>query len=298
MILYDLKKGCEIKKIEHPLSLALGCFDGLHLGHAELIDTARRAGAYSGIFTFSSNPFGALHIMTLSDKLARLREMGVDYCAVCDFDEIRDMSAEDFVSEILIERLNVVHAVCGFNFRFGVKAHGDAVFLSDMMKASGRDCTIIDARTHGSQVISSSRIRNLLSNGEMEKAAELLGRNYSLIYNVSHGNGIGNILGFPTINTDYKKDMQPIAQGVYICRCLGRPAVTNFGVRPTVTVEDKKVYETFILDFEGDLYGENVQVEFLSMLRPEKKFESAEALCEQIARDVEATRNYFEINSL
>lgn len=294
MTLYDLKKGCETDRIEHPLSVALGCFDGLHLGHAELISAARGEGHRVGVFTFVSNPFGGLHIITLEEKLRLLGEMGVDYCAVCEFDEIRELMPESFVQKILIDKLNAVTAVCGFNFRFGKGASGDSGFLRSYMSSQGRRCIVVDPFNIDGSTVSSSRIRLLLADGNMEEAARLLGRSYSLVYNVTHGNGIGNILGFPTINQKYNDTMQPIAMGVYICSCMGHPAVTNFGVRPTITEDTAPVYETFILDYNGDLYEQSVRVEFLKMLRPEMKFSSPEKLIDQIKRDVEETRRYFK----
>lgn len=294
MLLYDLKKGSEIEKIDLPLSLALGCFDGLHRGHLELIRTAKSIGEYCGVLTFSKNPFNTRHIISLKEKLRLLTEAGVDFCAVCDFDEIRDMSWQYFVDLILINKLNVCTAVCGFNFRFGRNAEGTAALLSCEMKKKDRDCIIVDAFELEGETVSSSRIRRLLSCGDMQKAAELLGRNFSIVYKVSHGNGIGKIFGFPTINHVYSEETVPLAPGVYICQCMGMPAVTNFGIRPTVTESRQYVYETYILDLDRDLYDMEIRVEFLKMLRPEKKFSSREELIEQISRDVEAVRNYFE----
>ena len=294
MTLYDLKRGCETDEVKHPLSVALGCFDGLHRGHAELICAAKREGNRVGVFTFSRNPFCVPHIITLEEKLRLLGDMGVDYCAVYDFDELKELSAEKFVRSILIDKLNAVTAVCGFNFRFGKDASGDSEFLRSYMASRNRKCIVIDSVNMGDETVSSSRIRTLLAKGDMEEAAGLLGRSYSLVYNVTHGNGIGNVLGFPTINQGYNDSMQTIAMGVYICRCMGRPAVTNFGIRPTVTEDTAPVYETFILDYEGDLYDQSIRVEFLKMLRPEMKFSSPDMLVEQIKRDVEATRKYFE----
>lgn len=294
MTLYDLKKGSEIESIDLPLSLVLGTFDGIHLGHTELIGSAKAKKDPICVFTFSENPFSVPYIITLEEKLSILAQEDVDYCAVYDFDEIRNMPWQSFVRDILVDKLNVKTAVCGFNFRFGAKAEGTAEKLKETLETYGAQTLIIPPFTQNGEVVSSSRIRALLIEGKVDEAALLLGRNYSLVYNVCHGNGIGTGFGFPTINTPYSEGSVPLAAGVYICSCMGHPAVTNFGVRPTVTNENIPVFETFILDYNKDLYEQRVRVEFLKMLRPEYKFDSRQALVEQISRDVEAVRNYFK----
>lgn len=293
MTLYDLKKGSEISSIDLPLSLALGTFDGLHLGHAELIRTAKANGDKAGVFTFSKNPFDVPYLITMKEKLELLSEMGVDYCAFCDFEEIKEMPWQSFIYDILIKKLNVKTAVCGFNFKFGKEALGTAQKLKEEMEKVGRNVVILPPFELLGDTVSSSRIRALLNKGEIEQAATLLGRSYSIVYKVSRGNGIGSILGYPTINMPPASNSLPLARGVYISRCMGRAALTNFGVRPTVTEDSNPVYETFILDYNNDLYEKEVKVEFLKMLRPEYKFNSKEELTEQIAKDVEAAKEYF-----
>ncbi|MBR5514722.1 MAG: riboflavin biosynthesis protein RibF [Clostridia bacterium] len=293
MTLYDLNKGSEIKSIDLPLSLVLGNFDGLHLGHAELLKTAKKTGNKVCVFTFTQNPFCVPSIISFEEKLRLLKEMGADYCAAFDFEKIKSLPWQTFVDTVLIETLPVKTAVCGFNFRFGANAEGDCEKLKDYLTAKGLDCIIAPAFLHNGDVVSSSRIRNLLSLGKVEEAAVLLGRNYTMEYKVCHGNRIGTKLGFPTINFSAPKDRVMLAKGVYTCRCMGLPAVTNFGVRPTVTTDTEPVYETFILDYNSDLYEKTVKVEFLRMQRAEMKFDSEQALREKIAEDVESAREYF-----
>lgn len=293
MTVYDLHKGSEIDVIEPPLSVALGNFDGLHPGHLSLIEKAKCSSYKCCVFTFSENPFGAKRLMTTEAKKRILAELGVDYLAVFDFDDIKDMSWQDFADEVLTGRLNCRNAVCGFNFRFGKNAEGTGALLKQYLSEKGISCHICDSVLYRGEPISSSRIRNLLSDGKIEEANELLGREYSIDIHVVHGNGIGRHLGYPTVNQRYDDRDIKLPFGVYICRCNGRPAVTNFGVRPTVTSEAVPYYETFILNYSADLYGVELKIEFLSMLRSEKRFSDYEELSGQIALDVKQTEEYF-----
>lgn len=293
MTVYDLRAGSEIDRIDLPVSVALGNFDGLHIGHRELVRQAKCSDNKSCVFTFSQNPFGSPRIIGIEKKLELLGEMGIDYACIYDFSEIRDIPYESFIEDILIGILNCVRAVCGFNFRFGRGAVGDSQKLRAYMEASGREAVICDAVTYDGEAVSSSRIRDCLSIGDIPTANAMLGRAYSVDYHVSHGNKIGRILGFPTINQAFDGVSVKLPYGVYICSCLGHGAVTNFGVKPTVTDKNEPVFETFILDYDGDLYGEDIRVDFHRMIRPEKKFSTYEELSCQIALDVEKTKEYF-----
>ncbi len=292
MTVYDLKKGREIDMTDLPLSVALGNFDGLHSGHTKLIRETKCSEEKSCVFTFRENPFSP-RIITLEEKLRMIGEMGVDYAAVFDFDGIRRMRWQDFLNDILIGKLHAAEVVCGFNFRFGYNAEGDSSKLREFMEQRGRRCTVVEPYIVDGLPVSSSRIRQALSTGAMEYAEKLLGRPYSIEYEVSHGNGIGSSLGFPTINHPYDQRDVKLPHGVYISSCMGHPAVTNFGVRPTVTRRNEEFYETYILDYNGDLYGDRVRVEFYSMIRPEMKFSSVRELTDRIATDVQITRDYF-----
>ena len=293
MTVYDLRAGSEIEKIDLPVSVALGNFDGLHIGHAELIRQAKCSGMKCCVFTFRQNPFGSPRIISPYKKMELLSDMGADYACVFDFDEIRDMPWQSFVTEVLIGRLKAARTVCGFNFRFGKNAEGSAELLKEFMTQKGLEAIICDAVEYRGMPVSSSRIRQSLSDGDIGSANAMLGRAYSVDYHVSHGNGIGKILGFPTINQIYDGISVKLPYGVYICSCMGHPAVTNFGVKPTVTDKNEPVFETFILDYEGDLYGKDIRVDFHLMIRREKKFSTYEELSRQIALDVEKTEEYF-----
>ncbi len=294
MTVYDLRAGSEIGKIDLPVSVVLGNFDGLHIGHRELIQQAKCSDTKCCVFTFRQNPFGSPRIIGIERKLELLGDMGVDYACVYDFAEIKDMPYESFMSELLVGKLNCVRAVCGFNFRFGKDARGDGKKLKEYMEATGREAVICDAVEYMGETVSSSRIRACLGEGDIPSANAMLGRAYSVDYHVSHGNKIGRSLGFPTINQIYDGVSVKLPYGVYICSCMGHHAITNFGVRPTVTDKDEPVFETYILDYEGDLYGEDIRVDFHRMIRPEKKFSTYEELSRQIALDVEKTKEFFK----
>lgn len=294
MTVYDLRAGSEIEKIDLPVSVVLGNFDGLHIGHKELIRQAKCSDTKCCVFTFRENPFGSPRIIGIEKKLELIKAMGVDYACVYDFREIKDMSYVSFIDTVLIEKLSCVRAVCGFNFRFGKGAEGDCHKLKAYMESLGREAVICDAVVYEGDTVSSSRIRACLSEGDIPAANAMLGRPYSVDYHVTHGNKIGRSLGFPTINQAYDGVSVKLPYGVYICSCMGRPAITNFGVRPTVTDKNEPFFETFILDYDGDLYGEDIRVEFHLMIRPEKKFSTYEELSRQIAFDVETTKEFFK----
>ena len=293
MTVYDLRTGSEIEKIDLPVSVVLGNFDGLHIGHMSLIRQAKCSDNKCCVFTFRENPFGAPRIMTVSAKLRALAEAGVDYAAVYDFDEVKDISWQDFVEDILIDTLKCQRVVCGFNFRFGSGAKGTSDRLKSYLEAKGRACIIAEPVTLDGDTVSSSRIRSLLAQGDISYADRLLGRPYCVDYRVTRGNGIGRLLGFPTINQAYDQKDIKLPYGVYICNCMGHPAITNFGVRPTVTDKNEPFYETFIIGYEGDLYGKDIRVDFHAMIRPEKKFSTFEELSRQIALDVEKAKEFF-----
>lgn len=298
MTFYDLHNNCKINSIEKPVTVALGCFDGLHKGHREVI---RRALSYKEpccVFTFSSNLFDAPRISSLEAKLKILSGLGVAYACIFDFSQICDMSWEEFASDILIEKLGAVRVVCGFNYTFGKGAEGDPALLCDFMKKHGFECIVVDEVKLSGETVSSSAVRSALAAGDCEKANELLGRVYSIKYKVIHGNGLGSDFDFPTINHLLSPGDAGLARGVYICSCEGHPAVTNVGIRPTIVDGSGEVYETFIIDYKKDLYGKEINVNFHKKIRDEHKFPSVEELKKQIQRDVEVCLEYFKTHEI
>ncbi len=285
--------------------ICLGNFDGVHLGHRALFAEAiawRNAefpDAPCGAFCFRTLPADTLskdppgHLCGESEKQAYFRDCGLDFLVLAEFEELRDLSPEDFIEKILIDSLSCVATVCGFNHRFGKGGRGNSDTLSHISKL--RTLVVDEVRREG-DTVSSSRIRALIAVGDVACAARLLTRPYRLTAPVLHGKALGRRLGAPTINQRFPHGMQIPRHGVYVTSCeIGGRAyrgVSNVGVRPTVDFDEQINCETYLLDFEGSLYGESVTVSFLSFLRAEQKFETQTVLAEQIARDIDAARAF------
>jgi len=311
MEIYDLKTGERLsgKAAEIignlPLCAALGNFDGVHIGHAELIRTAAAQkescpGSACAVWTFSTHPHGedAKSITTTEEKLERFAALSADYAVFASFDKLRGYSPERFVNEILCQRLNAFCAVCGFNYRFGSKGAGTPELLLALMEQAGRRAVIVPKVTLGGESVSSTRIRRLIEAGDMAAAAENLGRPFSVKLPVEHGKRLGRTIGIPTVNQRFEKGHVIPARGVYCCRCYvngtAYSAVTNVGSRPTVNSDTADITcETHIIGFDGDLYGQNIRIDFYKKLRDEMKFESVEELKAAAQKDVAAAISYF-----
>ncbi len=290
------------------LALALGFFDGVHLGHGKLFQETKKYHGKSAVLTFDCHPgnhLGRNQVPLLSSiqdrKWLIATKYHIDHVIVSDFSTLCNMNWEDFVSEFLQKELSVQHVVAGHDFRFGQDGLGDTKKLAQKCEDLGITCQIIPAITMDDKIISSTQVRNLIQKGHMKEATTFLGHPHILSNTVQHGNKIGSkVLGFPTVNLSIPQDVIIPKFGVYACRIwIGKKvylAVTNVGVRPTVTDElDKSVtVEGFLLDFpDTELYGQTLRVEFYHHLRPEMKFENFPALSAQISRDVEETRQFF-----
>lgn len=279
--------------------VAVGSFDGVHKGHAELIKkavaTAEATGALPAVWTFSDYIPGpaSKHIIPAEKRMRIFKELGVAVVFTCEFDSVRDMSADGFVKDILIGACGAKYAVCGYNFRFGKNAGSDAQSLVSLMQRYGGGGVIIDKVCVNGVPVSSTAIRKALSDGDIKLANELLGRPFSIEMPVIHGKSMGKSLGFPTINQSYPDGLVMLKHGVYACETYidGKKykAVTDVGVKPTVGA-DGVCCESFILDYDGDLYGRTVTVYFTGYLRPERKFASLELLSAQIAKDAKTVK--------
>ena len=290
--------------------IALGFFDGVHLGHGALLrkvkETADRLEAVPCAFTFDKSPTAAITggvvplLSTVEDRILLMRQCyGIQEVVVAPFDAMQRMDWEDFITNYLVGELGVVHVVAGHDFHFGYMGKGNPERLREKCQALGMGCDIIQKVERDGITISSTYIRNLVAQGEMERAAQFLGHPHILTQQVGRGKGIGHsTLGFPTVNLRVPEGVIVPAFGVYATRVWfdgqSRPAVTNVGIRPTVADNDGRVtVEGFILDFDGDLYGRQVRVEFHKRLRGERKFPSMEALAEEIRSNARQTRAYF-----
>ena len=291
-------------------AIALGFFDGVHVGHQKLMDMAirraREKGAISSVFTFDRHPSEVITgqpVPMLVNPAVRGEEIrrlgGVDEVIFSHFDEtMRHMPWRQFVRQVLVEQLGAVHIVSGRNNRFGYKGEGTSAGMAEECArlGVGYDC-IEDVQVDG-VTVSSTYIRGLIAEGNMERVARFLGRPYTIAGQVTHGRQVGRRLGVPTLNLPMPPGMQQPPLGVYFTEvgCGGRvyPAVTNIGTRPTFLEDNAVVIEPQLLDYQGDLYGRQVEVELLHFRRPEKRFSSPQTLRQAILEDEKAARAYLE----
>lgn len=281
-----------------PRAVALGVFDGVHLGHRAVISKATGVETPDGmltasVFTFSEPPWAlpkdsAWELTSSSQKTKVLEALGVEELILADFGQIRNMPPEAFVAEVLDRELHAKRVCCGFNYRFGKNGTGDAALLTRLCGERGIETVTVPPVEVDGQPVSSSRIRRLIEEGEVQEAARLLGRPFTLDFTVVGGQKLGRLLGTPTINQPLPPHFVRPRFGVYASsvEVEGRVThgVTNVGVRPTVG-SDTPLAETWIADFNGDLYGKDVPVSLVKFLRPEQKFASVEDLQKQILRD-------------
>jgi riboflavin kinase / FMN adenylyltransferase len=272
-----------------PRRVAVGVFDGVHLGHREVISGS------DTVLTFDPHPLAVLQpdaapkLLTRLDTKAELVEgLGTQELVVIPFDQtFAAQSAQDFVDRVLVESLGATHVSVGRNFRFGHKAAGDAALLQSDERF---ETTVHELVEVEGETVSSSHIRGLVSAGEVTHAIDFLGRPFQVRGEVVRGDGRGRELGFPTANLVPDERLVRPDQGVYASRVDGRAAAINIGVRPQFETGRGVLIEAHLIDFEGDLYGQELRIEFLQRLRGEKLFSSVDALVEQIARDVEEAR--------
>jgi riboflavin kinase/FMN adenylyltransferase len=297
-----------MRTVASPVVVALGNFDGVHLGHQVVlrraVEEGRRLGLRAVAATFDPHPRAVLRpgkepklLTTLEVRRELLLAYGVDEVHVIRFDrELSEKGPREFVREVLVEELGAVAVVVGENFRFGYKASGDIDDLRGWMRVAGGDARAVRISHVREREISSTRIRKLLYDGQIREAARLLGRPYLLRGKVIEGDRRGRQIGFPTANVLPDERALVPARGVYAGRVRvgdeGFGACTNVGTAPTFERRESKV-EAHLLGYVGDLYGEVVDVTFVERLRPEKRFSGVKELKEQIARDVAEAHRIF-----
>jgi len=292
----------------HTTVLTIGFYDGVHLGHRRTIgralDDARAAGRQLVVVTFDRHPTELLRpdrapklLTDLTQRLELFASIGVDATYVIPFDEATATQApEAFITELLVTQLGCAAVVVGSDFRFGAERRGDVAMLAVAGRTAGFDVDGIVLGESDGEVISSTRIRTLVANGDVAAAAGLLGRVHELRGTVAHGDGRGGTeLGYPTVNLAVDERLQLPGDGVYAgwyrdAEHRAQPAAISVGRRPTFLESADPLVEAYVLDFDGDLYGRTARVSFLERLRGEERFESIEALVAQMGRDVEATR--------
>ena len=290
--------------------IALGFFDGVHLGHGALLrraaEEAKKRGCESAVFTFDRPPKEVITgvpcplINSPEDRAALVKRLyGIDEMLMVPFDdEMRTTPWDRFVTDILVGRCGAVHLVAGHDHHFGHKNQGSPELLKEKCAELGLGCDIIPAVTIGGITVSSTHIRKLLEEGDVETARAFLGHPHVLTQTVGHGRQLGRTIGIPTANLVAPPHVLLPRRGVYAAKITlpdGRAfgGVTNVGVRPTVNNGQDVTVEPWILDFDGDLYGQAIRVEFYRRLRDERKFDSLAALRSQIETDAVKTREAY-----
>lgn len=290
--------------------IALGFFDGVHLGHAALLrrtaEEAAARGVVPAVFTFEQVPKEVVTgipcplINSPEDRRGLMRRLyGIEEIIMVPFDrEMMTTAWDDFVTELLVKQHHAVHLVAGHDHRFGHKNQGSPELLAQKCAELGLGCDIIPAVEISGTTVSSTYIRRLVELGQIERANRFLGHPHVLTQQVHHGRRIGHTIGIPTVNLTVPPRVLVPAHGVYatqVCLPDGSfcAAVTNVGTRPTVANGSDITVESWLLDFDGDLYGQTLRVEFLCRLRDEIRFDSLEALKTQISVDAAATRRFF-----
>ncbi len=284
--------------------VAVGVFDGVHRGHvtviAQLLSRCRKEGLVPGVLTFDPHPVEVLApaqappLLTRIDRrIELLRQLGVEWVGVLDLRDIRSMSPEEFVTSVLIAKANVRLVSVGLDFRFGRDRTGDVATLDELGRRHGFDVAAVELVADEEGVISSTRIRQLVMAGRVSEAAALLGRPHRVSGVVVRGDARGRTLGYPTANLPLPAGLAVPADGIYAVRVRGAleaDGVASLGVRPTFGTSGVRLLEVHVFDFSGDLYGKTLDVDFVERLRGEERFDSVEALVDQMDKDAMAAR--------
>lgn len=296
--------------IGEPTVVTIGKFDGRHKGHQKLLqrmlELKKQHGWKTAVFSFDTMPSGMITgetvtmITTNQERRNNMEQMGIDYLVEYPFTpEVSHMEPEAFVRDILVGQMGARAIVVGTDCGFGYKRSGNAKLLDELASRYGYQAVILEKEQDGLRDISSTYVKEQLNAGNIEKANELLGEPYAIHGTVVHGNHIGgSVLGFPTANIlpPPQKHLPPF--GVYVSRVRvdGRfyRGVSNIGKKPTLAGESPVGVETFLVGFYKDLYGKNIEIQLFHFVRPEKKFESLDALKAQIERDKQTTLRYFK----
>lgn len=282
-------------------AVTMGKFDGLHRGHQKLVDKIRDYASDECDSVLCAFDMHRDAIMTNRERRERL-DGKIDWLIDCPFTEtLRNMEAEDFIRDILCERLNAAHIVAGRDFVFGHNKRGSVEMLERYAHQYGYTVDVVEKERYGDMIISSTYIRDALAQGDVRLAERLLGYPYELTGPVRHGKQLGRTLGFPTMNVEPEAQKILPRYGVYACRVKidgeWYNGVGNAGVKPTVTDERRRLFEVYVYGYEGDAYGKEVTVRFCGFERPEVKFGSVEELREQVMKDMQYGIDFFKDQS-
>ena len=305
----ELIRGLQnIRSKHHGCVATIGNFDGVHLGHqgvlGQLAEKSAELGLPTTLITFEPQPMEYFipdkvpaRLTRFREKMLALQRYSVDRVCCLSFNEkLARLSAEDFIQQVLVEKLGVKYLVVGDDFRFGMNRAGNFEMLVEAGKKYGFQVVSMHTFEIDLERVSSTRIRAALEKGDMAGAEKLLGRRYRMSGRVAHGEKLGRELGFPTANIHLHRQASAI-QGIFVVEVFGLDeeplqGVASVGTRPTVN-ETKALLEVFLLDFDQNIYGRHIQVSFLKKLRDEEKFDSLDELIEQIQLDVEQAQAYF-----
>ncbi len=293
--------------MDRKIIYALGFFDGVHLGHQALLKACRRladdTGVKAGVVTFLGHPDALVHgtapklINTSQDRTKLLRQYHMDTVVELPFDQALMRLPWQVFFQRLVTQYGAAGLVCGGDFRFGDRGAGNAALLQMACEAAGIPCIVVPEQKLDGITVSSTHIRGLLESGELERANRFLGHPHILTGEVTAGRKLGRTLGVPTANILLPEGVTELLRGVYACKAIVQGqeylAVTNIGSRPTVGGHQTRA-ESWLLDFDGDLYGQALTLCFYKFLRPERKFDSLEELKEEIRKNAQETRKIFE----
>lgn len=284
-------------KEKNPTAVALGFFDGVHLGHQKVMLQAvscEAQGLVPTVFTFSDMPSAKIKgrspglLSTNSEKARIMEELGIKLLYRVDFDSIRELSPQDFLEKVLFKALKAKKVFCGENYRFGKNAAGDYRFLLEHGKKYGIETVLVDSVMMEGKPVSSTRIRACIEKGLIKEANQMLGRRFGVSQTIVAGNKIGRKMGTPTINQQIPPGGVLPKFGVYASAVTVREktycGVTNVGIKPTVGSKIP-LYETWIIGFSGDIYGETAEIQLLDFIRPERKFENLQQLKAEIFKN-------------
>lgn len=281
----------------HNLAIALGYFDGVHIGHRAVIksavDFAMKNNTKSAVITFSDHPYCYFkgvcpkYILTRKEREKRIESLGVDYLYELNFEDFANLTAKEYLNNILINHFHPISISTGWNHNFGKNKSGNVDFLAEQAKNYNYEYFKIPPQKINNEIISSTEIRKLLNKGDIEKANLMLGQNFSIKGEVVKGNQIGRTIGFRTANLVYPPELIELPYGVYSVETTYGKGIANFGIRPTINGSHISL-EVHILNFEKDIYGEIINVNFNKMIRAEKKFPSLNALKNQIQLDIKS----------
>lgn len=284
------------KCISEGCAIAVGIFDGVHLGHRQmlsrLVSEAKRLNVRAAVFSFdvSDSPKGNRNLLATEElKLSLLKQAGVDTVYSAPFSELKEMSAWDFANRLIFNTLGAKSVVCGYDFRFGKDRSGDVSVMKAVLEPKNVSVITQPPFNDNSVPVSSTHIRSLISKGDIKEANRLLGRKFSFSAEVIHGKKLGRTLGFPTINQKYPQSLVIPRFGVYAVECVidgnRYSGVANIGVKPTVEKDAEPLCESYIFDYSGDCYGKQVETFLIDFIRNEKKFDSLEELRFQVEQD-------------